>query len=134
MKLDFHIFFIIIWVSFSPNKISHFSPQFFAFFCYLFTFIGGKQSVETIIDFFKVPIYFTNIYTRFTLLIFTYLRSFNATYLWLLKCRKNTFLFSIFLYLKNHIYLYSTKKIFSFYENFVIQRKYIYIQLEYTCV
>ena len=55
-------------------------------------------------------------------------------YLTMLKCCKNTFLYSIFFYLKNHIYLYSIKKIFFFCKNFVIQRKYIYIQSKYTCV
>ena len=48
---------------------------------------------------------------------------------WLLKCCKIDYTIS-----KNYIYLYSIKNIFFFCENFVIQRKYIYIQSKYTCV
>ena len=54
-------------------------------------------------------------------------------YLWLLKCCKNTFLYSIFFLSKNYTYFYSIKKIFLFCKNFVIQRKYSYIQSTYAC-
>ena len=45
---------------------------------------------------------------------------------------QNTFLYSIYLYLRNYRYFYSIKKIFLFCKNLVIQRKYIYIKSKYT--
>ena len=47
--------------------------------------------------------------------------------------QKYIFIFNFFC-LKNHVYLYSIKKLFFFSNNFVIQRKYIYIQSKHTCV
>ena len=38
----------------------------------------------------------------------------HISLIWLLKCYKNTFLYSIFFYLKNYIHSYSIKKYFSF--------------------
>ena len=55
--------------------------------------------------------------------------------LWLLKCCKNTFLYSLIFYLKNYIYLYSMKKKkFLSCKHFVIQRKYIDIQSKRICI
>ena len=48
--------------------------------------------------------------------------------------QKYIFIFNIFCYLKNYTYFYSIKKIFLLCKNFVIQRKYIYIQSKYTCI
>ena len=55
--------------------------------------------------------------------------------LWLLKCCKNTFLYSLIFYLKNYIYLYSMKKKnFLSCKHVVIQRKYIHIQSKRICI
>ena len=51
----------------------------------------------------------------------------QRSYAWLVKCYKNTFLYSIFFYLKSYIYLYSMKKnIFVMYEFCHSKKIYLY--------
>ena len=109
-------------------------------------FVGDKKGLDVNI---LTIFVFSNI---FSLLVFQVTSSLNSTLyrivkkkintnlsnlrysLWLLKCCKNTFLYSLIFYLKNYIYLYSMKKknfchvnILSFKENILIFNQNVFV-------